>query len=173
MYTFLRDRKTEARLKLLEKEQERERAEAALRRSKAAGPCYELAKKTPSAIYFAQLDGHVGFLPTRERIVLSAANRVADQTIPKNERIVLLLANIGSTPRMPRVAGEIAGAEIEDECDEPEAHGLSLFAYPYDPESHGKVQKVEVSFETHGGERFTHIYETRHGFFEFRRIDPP
>lgn len=47
-----------------------------------------------------------------------------------------------------------------------------ILQYPYDRSKHGAVQCVRINFETFDGIKSYHVYEVRHGFCEFRRIDP-
>lgn len=46
------------------------------------------------------------------------------------------------------------------------------FTYCYDPSKHGQPMRIKISFETLDGLQLDQTYESRHGFCEFRRIDP-
>ena len=47
-----------------------------------------------------------------------------------------------------------------------------LLVYPYDPARRGAWETFRLEFETLTGLKTHHVYETRHGYCEIRRIDP-
>jgi len=91
----------------------------------------------------------------------------------KDVRLTLILANDGE--------------EVRNSSDDwPEGEGFIHpswgikhdgnsaieFTYCYDPSKHGQPMRIKISFETLDGLQLDQTYETRHGFCEFRRVDP-
>jgi hypothetical protein len=105
--------------------------------------------------------------------VLSSYQNEILKTAPEKTLVILPLDNNGKVARKIRLSGDISDIEIKQEPDMSGSNGLIFVKYPYSPQQHGKLQKVIISFESMDGHDLTHVYQTRHGFFEFTRIDPP
>lgn len=169
-YTIAKDRKLENRVKQVELEQEQERAAAALRRSKASAPYFTPSKKLVHMLYEDDEDG--GISAYHGANVLSVDRREMPKDAPTNTPVIVLLDTYGKSAKQIKVNGDSPNLQLRQEPDMREAHGLIYLKYPYVPSNHGNAQKVIISFETEDGYDLTHTYETRHGCFEFRRIDP-
>ena len=159
----------DTRVKRIEDEQKKEKEAAALRLSKASGPYLVPTKKLFSHVYeqegsqFYILSGTNVLSPHQKEIVEATAEKML---------IILPLDNNGKDARRIRLSGEIADIQLKQEPEMDGANGLIFIKYPYSPQQHGKVQKVIISFESMDGHDLIHTYQTRHGFFEFSRIDP-
>lgn len=53
-----------------------------------------------------------------------------------------------------------------------DASRASRINYRYDPKRHGVRERITIRFETLDGLKLHHVYETRHGHCELRRVDP-
>jgi hypothetical protein len=104
--------------------------------------------------------------------VLTIQNREIGREAPESIPIIFALDTGGKGARRIEVSGEIPDIELRQEPDIDSANGLVFVKYAYVSSLHGKKQKVIISFETEDGLELVHTYETRHGVFEFYRIDP-
>jgi hypothetical protein len=172
-YTLWKDRKMNKRMKKVEEEQVREKAEAATRRSKASAPYFSPSKKMVGQLYDTTEEGGLTIWMTRQYgNVLSIERKEIGKDAPEMTPVIIVLDTGGKGARRIKVSGDIQDLEFKQEPDVPDANGLVFLKYPFTPTNHGKTQKVVLSFETEDGLELTHTYETRHGHFEFYRIDP-
>ena len=169
-YTIWKDYRTDQRMKRIEEEQEREKKETAVRRSKASAPYFSPSKKLVQMVYETTDDG--GICVWHGGNVLSIDQREIPADAPEATPVIVLLDTGGKGARHIRIAGDIPGLELKQEPDINDAHGLLYLKYPFAPSQRGETQKVILSFETEDGLDLTHTYETRHGCFEFYRVDP-
>jgi hypothetical protein len=172
-YTIWKDRKMNKRMKKVEEEQEREKAEAAIRRSKASAPYFSPSKKMVGQLYDTTDEGGLTVWMTRQYgNVLSIERKEIGKDAPEKTPVIIVLDAGGKGARRIKVSGDIQDLELKQEPDVSDANGLVFLKYPFTPTNHGKTQKVVLSFETEDGLELTHTYETRHGYFEFYRVDP-
>ena len=172
-YTIWKDRKMNQRMKKVEQEQEREKTEAAIRRSKASAPYFSPSKKMVGQLYDTTDEGGLTVWMTRQYgNVLSIERKEMGKDALEKTPVIIVLDTGGKGARRINISGDIPGLELKQEPDVRDAHGLVFLKYPYTPANHGKTQKVVLSFETEDGLELTHTYETRHGHFEFYRVDP-
>lgn len=171
-YTIWKDYKTNKRMEKIEKEQEREKQEAANRRAKASAPYFTPSGKMFGILYDADENGDLGAWNSMNANVLSPSQKEMPNDAPEKTPVIVPLNNSGKGARRIRLSGDIPEVELKQEPDMRDAHGIIFLKYPYSPSEHGKTQKVVLTFETEDGLELTHTYETRHGFFEFHRIDP-
>lgn len=104
--------------------------------------------------------------------VLSVQRKEIPKDAPEKTPVIIVLDTGGKGARRIKISGDIPDVQLKQEPDLDSAHGLVFLKYPYSPPQHGKIQKVVLSFETEDGLELTHTYETRHGHFEFYRVDP-
>lgn len=171
-YTVWKDIKTNKRMEKIEKEQEREKQEAANRRAKASAPYFTPAGKMFNMLYEEDDDGELGVWTWANGNVLSGSRKEMPKDSPEKTPVIIPLNNSGKGARRIRLSGDIPDVELKQEPDIPDANRTIFLKYPYSPAQHGKTQKITLTFETEDGFDLTHTYETRHGFFEFRRINP-
>jgi len=171
-YTIWKDHKTNKRMERIEKEQEREKQEAANRRAKASAPYFTPSGKMIDMLYEEDENGDLGAWNWANVNVLSQSRKEMPNDAPKKTSVIVPLNNTGKGARRIRLSGDIPGVQLKQEPDVRDAHGIIFLKYPYSPSEHGKAQRVIFTFETEDGLELTHTYETRHGFFEFHRIDP-
>jgi len=171
-YTILKDTRTNKRMAKIEKEQEREKHEAANRRAKASAPYLTPLRKMFNMIYETNDDGGMGGWSGMNANVLSITRKELTKDVPEKTPVILPLENSGKRARRVRISGDIPEVELRQEPEMRSANGIIFLKYPYSPSEHGKTQKVILKFETEDGLELTHTYETRHGCFEFHRIDP-
>lgn len=171
VYTFLKDRKTEVRLHKVEEQQEREKAQAALRRSRASAPFFSPSRKLFGQVYDTNEEGIIAWHSMAENLLSTQRNQVSKELADKYP-IIMVLDTGGKGARRIEISGDIPEFELRQEPDLNGAHELVFAKYPYAPANHGKIQKVILTFETEDGLELTHTYQTKHGFFEFFRIDP-
>jgi hypothetical protein len=92
--------------------------------------------------------------------------------VPGGTLIYFVVQNNGQTVVGLRFL--LDGQELDFDV-EPEINGSAgryYFTYPYDPQMHGRAQRLEVSFETASGIQNTHLYELVHGLRRLKRVDP-
>jgi len=171
-YTIWKDRKMDKRMKKVEQEQEREKAEAAIRRSKASAPFFSPSKQLFGQVYETSEDGGISAWHAMNGNVLSIQRKEIPKDAPEKTPVIIVLDTGGKGARRIKILGDIPDVLLKQDPDLDSAHGLVFLKYPYSPSQHGKIQKVILSFETEDGLELTHTYETRHGFFEFYRVDP-
>jgi hypothetical protein len=171
-YTILKDIRTNKRMEKIEKEQEREKQEAANRRAKASAPYFTPLGQMFSILYEDDGEGGMGAWTWANVNVLSPSRKEMPNDAPEKTPVILPLDNSGKGARRIQLSGDISEVELKREPEMRDAHGIIFLKYPYSPSEHGKTQKVVLTFETEDGLELTHTYETRHGFFEFHRIDP-
>jgi hypothetical protein len=171
-YTVWRDRVMDRRVKQVEGEQQRAQAAAALRLSKASAPYFSPSKALIGHVYDFGENGQPIVWHGTNQNILSTQNREIKRDAPEGTMVIVVLDNHGKGARKIRLSGDIPSAEIRQEPDLSSASGLIFLRYAYSPSQHGKVQRITVSFESEDGYDLTHVYETRHGFFEFHRVDP-
>jgi hypothetical protein len=171
-YTIWKDRKMEKRMKKVEQEQEREKSEAAIRRSRASAPFFSPSKELFAHIYERNDEGEIEIWESSSGNVLSMNHNEFPNDAEEKTPVIMVLDSGGKGARQIHISGDIQGAQIKQEPQFDGAHGLVFLKYPYTPSQHGKKQKVIFTFETEDGLTLIHTYETRHGCFEFRRIDP-
>ena len=171
-YTIWKDRKMNKRMKKVEEEQEREKAEATIRRSKASAPYFSPSKKLFGQIYETSEEGGISAWHAMNGNVLSIQRKEIPKDAPEKTPVLIVLDTGGKGARRINITGDIPDVLIKQEPDIESAHGLVYLKYPYSPSQHGQKQKVMLSFETEDGLELTHTYETRHGHFEFYRVDP-
>jgi hypothetical protein len=171
-YTIWKDRKMNKRMKKVEQEQEREKQEAAIRRSKASAPYFSPSKKLFGQLYETNDVGGIEFWSSMSGNVLSNQRREIGEEAPEKTPVIIVLDTGGRGARRIKLSGDIPNIELKQEPEIDSAAGLVFLKYPYSPAERGKKQKVIFSFETEDGLELTHIYETRHGYFEFYRVDP-
>lgn len=169
-YTIIKDYRTNKRLKRVEQEQAREKQEEKLRRSRASAPFFCPSKIPISAVYESDGDGYFAWIVLKNNVLCSLRNEI-DKSQQDTGKIILPLDTIGKMAKSVAVSGDIPDLEIKQET--PGSNDLIFLKYTYCPANHGKSQKVNLDFETEDGYKLTHIYQTRHGFCEFKRIDPP
>lgn len=171
-YAFWKDRKMNIRMQQVEKAQELEKQEAALRRSRASAPYFTPSTRIFSNIWEPVDNGQYSGWSATDDNVLSFQRKEVGKEVPENTPIIFVVDTGGKGARRISVSGDIPGLKIQQEPDINAANNLVYFKYPYVPSKHGMKQKVSFSFETEDGDKLTHTYETRHGFHEFKRIDP-
>jgi len=159
-------------MKKVEQEQERERSEAVIRRSRASAPYFSPSKQMVGHVFESSDDGGLSAWNMRQGNVLSIMHSEFGKDAPDKTPVIVLLDTNGKGARRIRISGDIPGVELKEEPDVNDAHGLVFLKYPYTPSQHGKTQRVILSFETEDGFELTHTYETRHGHFVFNRVDP-
>jgi hypothetical protein len=171
-YTVWKDHRTNRRMKKIEAEQERERQEAALRRSKASAPYFTPSKELFNMLFESRDDGGLGAWTFDKANVLTAQRKEIPKDAPEGTPVIIILNMSGKGARRIRISGDIPDFELKQEPETHGAKGRVFSKYPYKPSQHGMAQKVIVSFETEDGFDLTHTYTTRHGCFEFYRVDP-
>jgi hypothetical protein len=168
-YTAKRDRKMDERVKLVEEAQERERAEAVRRRSIASSPYFHPASELANSFTTTGGSGGMSSWHIMDQRLLSSVKPEITNHKADGARIGLVLANSGKRARRISVSGDLQDVEMEQVR---ETYDLLVLSYRYFKASHGQMQNIKFSFETEDGYRFEHTYETKHGHFCFRRIDP-
>lgn len=171
-YTVWRDRAMAARMKRVEAEQQKQQAEVALRHSKASAPYFSPSKAPIGQVYDIGEKGQPVFWAGINQNILSTQHREIKQDIPEGTPVIVVLDNHGKVARRITLSGEIPDAHLRQEPPVSGAHGLIFLKYPYSPSQHGEIQRISISFESEDGYDLTHVYETRHGFFEFHRVEP-
>jgi hypothetical protein len=171
-YTAWKDRKMGKRMKAVEQVQELEKQEAAIRHSKASAPYFSPSKQIFGHVYETKDDGGLVAWSSMNENVLSIHRKIIANTVPENTPVIIVLDTGGKGARRIRISGDMPNIELKQEPNIDSAHGLIFLKYPYSPTQQGQKQKVIFSFETEDGLDLTHTYETRHGHFEFYRIDP-
>lgn len=145
--------------------------EAAIRHSKASSPYLVPSGSLVDGVH-DETDKPYEFSCWHHPNVLTLQNKEIPREMPEGKTVIVVLDNNGKGARKIELSGDVVGGQIRQEPKIEAAHGLTFFKYPYDPKSHGKQQRIEISFETEDGHRLTHVYLTKHGYFEFRRIEP-
>jgi hypothetical protein len=105
--------------------------------------------------------------------VLASNRREIPKDCPMGTAIYVVVENLGEDARWTRVEIDGVPAALGQEPDFSSARGLQFLAYEYNPAKHGQPQAVRLTFETGSGVQDTHIYETLHGIYSLKRIDPP
>jgi hypothetical protein len=172
LYTYCKDRKMNKRMAKVEEEQKLEKQEAALRRSRASAPYF-----TPSTALYNNLfelgdDGQFHSWGAGSKNLLTVRRKEIAKDASKDTPVIFVIDNLGKDAKRIKISGDIPGFEMKREPRISAAGDYLFVKYPYDPAQQGKTQKVIFSFETEDGDNISHIYETRHGFHEFKRIDP-
>ncbi len=168
-----KEKRLEDRVKEVEEAQEREKKAELTRRSKASGPYLHPSQDLFSHLCEHAPDGKMWMYPAGGGRVLCVHERETGKDVEKGEPIFMVIENTGQPARNIRFSGDVTGISIGKEPDMDSSAHRQFLRYPFDPEQRGKVQKIVMSFETPDGYDLVHTYETRHGFFELRRIDPP
>ena len=171
-YSFWKDFRLERRLKTIEEEQSKEKAAENIRRSKASSPYFSPSKDLFSYVT-EQSEGGMGMWRVLGGNVLYHDRKEVSKEMKSDDVVIFVIDNLGKSARKIRLTGDIAGIVLKQEPDMSDSHRRLFFKYPYVPATHGKEQKIIISFESEDGYDLTHTYLTRHGFFELSRIDPP
>ncbi|MBI3987234.1 MAG: hypothetical protein HY343_09955 [Lentisphaerae bacterium] len=171
-YTAWRDRVMDRRMKQVEAEQQRAQSEATQRRSKTSAPYFLPSQAFVSNVYDRGENGQPIVWLSMNQNILSAQNQEIKKEAPKGTAVILVLDNHGKGARKIKLSGDIPDAEIRQEPPLGSANDLIFLRYPYSPSQHGQVQRISLSFESEDGYDLTHVYETRHGIFEFHRVEP-
>jgi hypothetical protein len=104
--------------------------------------------------------------------VLSVLNEEVHPSIPAGTLVVLPLANDGEDVR--GVSFQKNGASIRHVRYTNGNRTLwGILEYPFDPDSRGKIEIIEVRFESRNGFHRVHRYAMEHGRRRFFRIEPP
>lgn len=167
-YTVWRDRKMDARVKQVESEQDREKEDAKRRQSVASSPFFYPSDDLENSYTTTSPHGMNSWHLMDQRLLSAYKQEIGDK-VPNGERIGIVLGVSGGNARRLAIGGEIEDVHLERSS---ERLGRVILSYPYSRDQHGNLQKIAFSFETEDGYHFDHTYETRHGHFEFRRIDP-
>ncbi len=171
-YTFWKDIRLERRLKQVEDSQEKERKAEAIRRSKASAPYFVLSPDLFGRTVEQGEKGEAWMWRTDGGNILYQQRHEVSEKLEANDPVVLVIENIGKDARKIHLSGDITGIALKVEPPMDPTRRL-FFKYPFVPANRGKVEKIIISFETEDGYDMTHTYQTRHGFFELARIDPP
>ena len=171
-YTFWKDFRLEKRLKTIEEEQAKEKTAERIRRSKASSP-YFVPSKDLFSYVTEQGEGSMGMWRVLGGNVLYHDRKEVSDALKDNDPVIFVIDNLGKAARKIRLSGDITGITLKQEPDMSDSRRRLFLKYPFVPVNRGKEQKIVFSFESEDGYDLTHIYQTRHGFFELTRIDPP
>jgi len=95
-----------------------------------------------------------------------------DPATPAGTRLALMVANVGA-PVRELTDDWPNGTGIDTTHDLPhDEHTASMISYLYDPMKLGQTLRIRLDFETLDGVKLHHVYETRHGYAELKRVDP-
>ena len=159
-------------------ESERDRKELDLIRERARVPYFRLLDDNPGSISITpngELDADpsngIGNRSYCGRILRSLCP-VADPNLPEASLIYLLASNAGEgfQELSATMDGQPIAFGFQKNYEDP--GGLHWFRYPHVAQKHGASAKISISFLALGGTIHTHLYETRRGHFELRRIHP-
>ena len=171
-YAISKDIRLDRRVKKIEEDQAKEKEAERLRRSKASGPYFIPSKDLFAHIYEQNDGGGVGLWSVMGGNILYHDRQQVSDNLTAENVVILVVFNAGKNARRIRLTGDIPGIVVKQEPDISGTGHRIYFKYPFVPADLGKTQKIIISFETDDGYDLTHTYETRHGFFELRRIDP-
>lgn len=147
------------------------RSEAAKR--KIAEDEIRETRRRGNAPFFRASHLHVPQGNERPNQIVDFGKEVDVKTILPGIVLSLSLANDGHEARNLNDDWESGeGLELCSTGLKRDPHHATGLSYKYDPAKHGQTKRIKISFETLDGVKDQHVYETRHGFCEFRRIDP-
>jgi hypothetical protein len=172
-YAISKDIRLDRRVKKIEEDQAKEKEAESVRRSKASAPFFIPTQDLFGHIYERNDDGGTGLWSVLGGNILYNQRQEVSKNLTAGNMVILVVSNSGKNARKIRLSGDITGIVIKQEPEMSGARHRVFFKYPFSPVDRGKTQKIIISFETDDGYDLTHSYETRHGFFELRRIDPP
>lgn len=153
-------------------EKEKAQAELALIHNRGDAPFFASCMTLFDQLYCRVKDSHVQFVPASNGNILCYARDEVSRDAPPGTKIYFVIENRGQSTR--QTAFKLDGEPIEL-GQEPKIQGaqdLDYFAYLYNPDKHGKLQNIEVWFETASGVQATHIYQMQHGKRYLKRINP-
>lgn len=167
------EKRLEERMKQMEEAQEKEKRAELIRRSKASGPYFALSSDLFSYITDQTPDGQAFMYRAGGGNILYLQRHEVAESLDTTDTVYLIVENRAKSARKIRLSGDINGISLGREPEMSGSHQNLFFKYPFAPGDRGKVQKIIISFESEDGYDLTHVYQTRHGFFELMRIDPP
>ena len=103
---------------------------------------------------------------------LYAQRHEVSKDIKDGDSVILLLDNCGESARNIKLETDLKNCRLCREVDIDNAHGLDFVKYDFERAKLGVLQTIKLSFEAPSGFKGTHVYETIHGQFHFKRVNP-
>lgn len=139
-------------------------------RSRGEGP-YLVPSQTPrEQVYEAGQDGEVYYWSLSENVLCWALHEI--KNLKANEPVLFVVQNTGMSVRRVFLKADVKDLSLHTEPDREGRDPCQFFKFSYEPEKHGKIVEVEISFETLSGYQDTHTYAMVYGKHEFYRIKP-
>lgn len=109
------------------------------------------------------------------RLHFNPGERFPSENLPvSGAKVYLMVKNQGKQVRAARIADSVMSLDARD--GEIAVDGTnqkrSRVIYNFDISKLGEAQRFVLHFESLDGFKQSHVYETRHGFCELRRVDP-
>lgn len=169
-FTFYQHRLSEKRLAEATVGQRQAEKELAEIRSRGEGPYLSPSNQLCGHIYEQTGEGIVAWRTTGASLLWVQREEVSD--LKAGDPVIMLLQNSGRDARRISIDTALRNCTLKQEPGLDSSHGYIFLKYDYEPEQHGKIVQLSISFEGPHGSQDTHVYETIHGRRAFTRVKP-